>query len=71
MNQTVEIALLSLIIPAIALAAITISERLKTVVPDEEPRPAEGPYVAAESGTHRLQHSADAGDEYRRDRFAA
>jgi hypothetical protein len=72
MNQTVETTLLTLIIPAIALALITICERLKKVVPDEELRPTEGPYVAAKSGTHRLQHSADGGDDHRRrDRFAA
>jgi hypothetical protein len=71
-NQTVKTALLSLIIPAIALALITIGERLKKVVSDEELLPAEGPYVAAESDTHRLPHSADGGDEHRRrDRFAA
>jgi len=35
-NQTVGTTLLPLIIPAIALALITIGERLKKVVPDEE-----------------------------------
>jgi hypothetical protein len=72
MNQTVEITLLTLIIPVIALALITIGERLKNVVPDKESRPTEGPYVAAESGTHPLEHSADRGDDARRrDRFVA
>jgi hypothetical protein len=72
MNQTVEITLLTLIIPAIALALITIGERLKKVVPDEELRPTERPYVAAESGTHPPEHSGDRGDDARRrDRFVA